>query len=177
MSGDDGIRRLTAASVLLVAAIAAVVSFLHIEDLALAHGQAVLAALLLPVSVDGTVVVSSLVMLRTARAGLATPWLARSMLAFAVLATLAANIGYGLPYGWPGALISGWPAVAFIGCAEMAIGTVRRAARAAPDVPVAVPAAAKVPSVRDIRARQNCGQQTAEKVRAELKAALNGSAR
>ena len=126
MTGDTVIRRLTAAAVLLVAAIAAVVSFVHIEHLAVTHGQALLASVLLPLSIDGTVAAASLVMLRAARAGLGTPWLARFMLGLAVVATLAANIGYGLPYGLPGALISGWPAVAFIGCAEMAIGMVRR---------------------------------------------------
>jgi hypothetical protein len=129
MTGDR-LARWTAAAVLLVAAIAAVVSFVHIEHLAVTHGQTQLAAYLLPVSVDGTVAAASLVMLRAARAGLGTPVLARAMLGLAVAATLAANVGYGLPYGLPGALLSGWPAVAFIGCAEMAIGMVRRAGRA-----------------------------------------------
>jgi len=110
----------------LVAAIAAVVSFVHIEHLARTHGQTELAALLLPLSIDGTVAAASTVMLRAARAGLGTPWLARFMLGLAVTATLTANVGYGLPYGLPGALLSGWPAVAFIGCAEMAIGMVRK---------------------------------------------------
>ncbi len=118
-------------------------------------------------------------MLRAARSGLGTPWLARGMLTLAVVATLAANVGYGLPYGIPGALISGWPAVAFIGCAEMAIGMVRRVSRAAPaPVPAAVPVAAglRVPSVREIRVRQGCSQATAGKIRAEVKAAMNGGA-
>ena len=82
--------------------------------------------MLLPVSIDGTVGAASLVMLRAAREGLGTPSLARFMLVLAVGATLAANVGYGLPYGLAGAALSGWPAVAFIGCAEMAIGMVRR---------------------------------------------------
>ncbi len=64
MSGDTSIRRLTVAAVLLVAVIAAVVGFIHIEDLAVTHGQTRLAAaLLLPVSVDGTVAGASLSML------------------------------------------------------------------------------------------------------------------
>ena len=126
MTGDRSIRWLTAAAVIVVAAIAAVVSFVHIKHLAVTHGQTRLAALLLPLSIDGTVVVASLVMFRVARAGLNTPWLARSMLALAVTATLAANVGYGLPFGMAGALISGWPAVAFVGSVEMVIGMVRR---------------------------------------------------
>src|SRR5258708_4313878 len=55
MTADTRIRQLTAAAVLLVAVIAAVVSFIHIEHLAVTHGQPQLAAWLLPVSVDGTV--------------------------------------------------------------------------------------------------------------------------
>ena len=126
MTGDHINRVLTAGAVLLVALIAAIVSFVHIEHLAVTHGQTFVAAVLLPVSIDGTVAAASLVMLRAARAGLGTPWLARFMLGLAVAATLAANIGYGLPFGVTGALLSGWPAVAFVGCAEMAIGMVRR---------------------------------------------------
>ena len=128
----SGIRVATTAAVLLVAVIAAVVSFVHIEHLAVTHGQTTLAAVLLPVSIDGTVAAASLVMLRAARAGLGTPWLARLMLGLSVVATLAANIAYGARYGLTGSLLSGWPAVAFIGSAEMAISMVRRAARAAP---------------------------------------------
>jgi hypothetical protein len=126
MTKSSAARAATTVAVLFVAVIAAVVSFVHIEHLAAVNGQTQLAAYLLPLSIDGTVVAASMVMLRAARAGLGTPWLARFMLGLAVTATLAANIGYGLPHGMPGALISGWPAVAFVGCAEMAISAVRR---------------------------------------------------
>lgn len=64
----DRYRPLAAAAVLLVAAIAAVVSCLHIVRLALAYGQEPLAAYLLPLSIDGMVATSSLVMLRAAPA-------------------------------------------------------------------------------------------------------------
>jgi hypothetical protein len=122
----DRYRTLTAAAVLLVAGIAAVVSYLHIVRLALAYGQEPLAAYLLPLSIDGMVATSSLVMLRAARTGVSTPWLARSGLVLAVAATLAANVAAGLPHGWPGALLSGWPAVAFIVSAETVISMSRR---------------------------------------------------
>jgi hypothetical protein len=105
---------------------ATAVSFVHIEHLAVTDGQTLLAALLLPLSIDGTVAAASLVMLRAARADLGTPRLARFMLALAVTATMAANVGYGLPFGVAGALISGWPAIAFVGSVEMVIGMVRR---------------------------------------------------
>jgi hypothetical protein len=135
-AADKGIRRLTAAAVLLVAAIAAVVSFIHIEHLAATHGQTQLASWLLPVSVDGTVAAASLSMLWAARTGLPTPWLARVMLGLGVAATLAANVAYGAPYGLAGELLSGWPAIAFVGSVEMVLGMVRRSRPAAADAPV-----------------------------------------
>lgn len=149
MTSDKAVRRLTTAAVLTVAAVAALVSFVHIRDVAAAHGQTALAAFLLPFSIDGTIIASSLAMLRAARRGLDTPKMGRFMLFLAVLATLAANVAYGLPYGLVGAAISGWPAVAFIGCAEMAIGMVRRTHATVPaeDTPVSVPAAALVAPV------------------------------
>lgn len=52
---DGRVRQLATAAVLLVAAIAAVVSYIHVESLAATHGQDWLAARLEPLSVDGTV--------------------------------------------------------------------------------------------------------------------------
>ena len=92
----------------------------------------ILAALLMPLSIDGTVAAASLVMLRAARLGQPVPWLGRAMLALAVLATLAANVGYGAAHGVPGALISGWPAIAFVGSVELAVTMVRRTRAAEP---------------------------------------------
>ena len=65
-------------------------------------------------------------LVRAARAGVAAPWLARSGLVLSVAATLAANVAYGAPDGAVGAAISGWPAAAFLICAETAIGMLRR---------------------------------------------------
>lgn len=190
MNGDKGIRRLTAAAVLLVAAIAAVVSFVHIQHLAVTHGQTALAAWLLPVSVDGTVGAASLSMLWAARSGLSTPWLARYILTLGVLATLGANIGYGAPYGWSGELLSGWPAVAFVGSVEMVLSMVRRARTepalatdtGVPEPPAALNghaeraaelfaadvAAGKVPGIRRIRREMHVGQPRAQQVQAYL---------
>ena len=168
---DRWIRRDTAAAVLFVAAIAAVVSFIHIQQLAITHGQTRLAAMLLPLSIDGTVAAASLVMLWAARTAQPTPWLARFMLAAAVIATLAANVYYGRAYGWPGAMLSGWPAGAFIGCAELAIWMVRRAART---VPAAVPVQhrpAKTPGLAKIKTEVGVGQDKARKVQRLIKAA------
>jgi hypothetical protein len=126
MTGDKWIRRLTAAVVLAVAGFAAVVSYSHIYDLGREHGQAGTAARLLPLSVDGLILAASLVLLHEARNGRSAPALARWMLGLGVSATVTANVAYGLGFGALGAVISAWPAVAFIGSAEMAIGMVRR---------------------------------------------------
>jgi hypothetical protein len=155
----DRYRPLTAVAVLLVAAIAAVVSYMHVATLALHYGQPPLAAYLLPLSIDGMVATSSLVLLRAARAGVSAPWLARTGLVLAVLATLAANVASGLPDGWPGALLAGWPAVAFVVSAETAISMSRRHAgprpqAATPRPPKRLPAKRKAarPSSADTEA-------------------------
>ena len=137
----DRYRPLTAATVLLVATIAAVVSYRHVATLALDYGQPRLAAFLLPLSIDGMVATSSLVMLRAARAQVSAPWLARTGLVLAVAATLAANVASGAAHGWPGALLAGWPAVAFVVSAETAISMSRR--RPATTVRPWAPATAK----------------------------------
>ena len=125
--GDAVIRSLAAAVVLAVAAFAAIVSYAHIFELGRLHGQDGTAARLLPLSVDGLIAAASLVMLHAARRKLDVPGLARAMLALGVLATVAANIFYGLPFGWLSAVVSAWPAVAFVGSVEMAVRFVRDA--------------------------------------------------
>ena len=121
VDGDTVIRYLTAAVVLAVAAFAAVVSYSHIFDLGHLHGQDGTAARLLPLSVDGLIAAASFVMLHAARNKLPVPLLSRLMLALGVGATVAANVAYGLPFGWLSAVVSAWPAAAFVGSVEMAI--------------------------------------------------------
>ena len=136
--GDTVIRILAAAVVLAVAAFAAVVSYAHIFELGRHHGQDGTAARLLPLSVDGLIAAASLVMLHAARRRLAVPWLARAMLALGVGATVAANVGYGLPSGWLAAVVSAWPAVAFVGSVEMAVRFARDARRDSDSTPLLV---------------------------------------
>lgn len=127
IDGDTAIRVLAAIVVLAVAAFAAIVSYSHIFELGFHHGQDGAAARLLPLSVDGLIASASLVMLHAARREMSVPWLARAMLALGVGATVAANVGYGLPFGWLSAVVSAWPAVAFVGSVEMAVRFVRDA--------------------------------------------------
>jgi len=139
---DRVIRFATAAVVCAVAAFAAVVSYSHIYGLGRAHGQDGVAARLLPLSVDGLILAASLVLLHEARNDRDAPRLARLMLWLGIAATIGANIAYGAGYGLLGALISAWPAVAFIGAIEIAT-QVRRAR--APRAATSGPAVPKVP--------------------------------
>lgn len=67
--GVRRIQRTTIAGVSLLATIAAVVSFRHMHELCLRHGEDHLAALLIPVAVDGTIVVASMSILLANRYG------------------------------------------------------------------------------------------------------------
>lgn len=124
---DKFARVLTGLAVLAVAVIAAIVSFSHIESLALAHGQPAMAARLLPLSVDGLIVASSLTLLTEARAQRSAPGMARAGLVLGVVATVLANLAYGARYGAVGAVISAWPALAFIVSTEILLTQMRRA--------------------------------------------------
>jgi len=126
VSGDRLIRVAAAVVVCAVAGLAAVVSYTHIYDLGRVHGQQGAAARLLPLSVDGLILAASLVLLLEARNGRDAPGLARLMLWLGIGATVGANVAYGTGFGLLGAVISAWPAVAFIGVVEMVIQLVRR---------------------------------------------------
>jgi Protein of unknown function (DUF2637) len=143
VTGDRVIRLATAAVVCAVAAFAAVVSYSHIYGLGRAYGQDGTAARLLPLSVDGLILAASLVLLHEARNGRDAPGLARFMLWLGIAATIGANVAYGAGYGVLGALISAWPAVAFIGAVEIATQQVRPAR--APLAATSEPAVPEVP--------------------------------
>jgi len=138
-----------------VAAVAAVVSYSHIYGLGRAHGQDGTAARLLPLSVDGLILAASLVLLHEARNDRDAPGLARFMLWLGIGATIGANIAFGAGYGLLGALISAWPAVAFIGAVEIAMQQVRRAR--GPRAAISGPAVPAVPGDVEQAVRGLCG--------------------
>jgi hypothetical protein len=119
-------RFVTALAVLTVAVIGAVVSYSHVYDLGIAHGQSGTAARLLPLSVDGLILAASLVLLQAARSGHQAPALPRFALWLGIGATVAANLAYGLPYGPIGAVLSAWPGAAFVLSVEILLGSLRR---------------------------------------------------
>jgi Protein of unknown function (DUF2637) len=134
---DRLIRLLTSSAVLAVAGFAAVISYEHIYGLSRLHGQTLLSARLMPLSVDGLIAAASLVALYAARNAQGIPALARWCLGLGISATVAANAASGIRWGWLGALISAWPAVAFIGAAELALWLARQvSSEKHPDFPV-----------------------------------------
>jgi len=167
VNGDRLIRFATAAVVCAVAAFAAVVSYSHIYGLGREHGQDGTAVRLLPLSVDGLILAASLVLLHEARNDRDAPALARLMLWLGIGATIGANIAYGAGYGLLGALISAWPAVAFIGSVEIAMQQVRRArvpqaatiGSAAPQVPGDVEQAVRAAYAASVEAGQPLSQR------------------
>ena len=82
-----------------VAAIAAVASCEHAYDLVRAHGEAGWTARLVPLTVDGLIYASSMVMLDSARLAVPVPALASWLLGLGIAATLAANVAHGLGHG------------------------------------------------------------------------------
>jgi hypothetical protein len=196
MAADRVIRWSTAAAVIGVAAVAAVASYEHAYELVRAHGESGWTARLFPLTVDGLIYASSMVMLDSARRKVPVPGLARWLLGLGIAATLAANVAHGLGHGWSGAAVAAWPAVALVGSYELLMMIIRGAQTAddysagrpgEPDrEPVADPlheqaaelfadeiAAARVPSIRAIRARLHVGQPRAQRIQGHL-AALDG---
>jgi hypothetical protein len=137
VTGDTVITWAMAATVAIVAVDAAIVSYSHIYALATgAQGSGVETGVqprLLPLSIDGVIAEASLVLLYAARHKLDAPKLARFMLGLGILATVAANVVHGLPSSMLApvahvvisALLSAWPAGAFIGSVELAMQLVR----------------------------------------------------
>ena len=100
------IRWSTAAAVIGVAVVAAVVSYEHAYALVRAHGETGWTAHLIPLTVDGLIWASSMVMLDSARRGVPVPALARWLLGLGIAATLAANVAHGLGHGPIGAAVA-----------------------------------------------------------------------
>jgi hypothetical protein len=103
---DRVIRWTTAGAVVGVAAVAAIASYEHAYDLVRAHGEAGWTARLVPLTVDGLIYASSMVMLDSARRRAPVPTLARWLLGLGIAATLAANVAHGLGHGVLGASVA-----------------------------------------------------------------------
>jgi hypothetical protein len=184
---EQVIRWSTAGAVLGVAAVAAAASYEHAYELVRAHGEAGWTARLVPLTVDGLIYASSMVMLDSARRKTRVPALARWLLGLGIAATLAANVAHGLGHGLIGAAVSAWPAVALVGSYELLMMVIRGAQSGPQAVPAntGIPdplcadavrafadqlAADRVPSIRAIRLRLHVGQSRAQRLRDYLAA-------
>jgi Protein of unknown function (DUF2637) len=115
----------TALAVLGVAAVAAVASYEDAYELVRAHGESGRTARLVPLTVDGLICATSMVMLDSARRRMPVPALARWLLGLGITATLAANVAHGLGDGPSGAAVAAWPAVALVGSYELLMVVIR----------------------------------------------------
>jgi hypothetical protein len=122
---DRAIRLSTAAAVLLVAGIAAYVSYWHAYTVVRAHGESGITARLEPATIDGLVCASSMVVLYAARHRVSVPSLARWLLGLGITATLTANMAQGWSHGLVGAVVAAWPAVSLVGSYELLIWLIR----------------------------------------------------
>jgi Protein of unknown function (DUF2637) len=122
---DRAIRLSTVAAVLAVAGIAAYVSYWHAYAVVRAHGETGITARLEPVTIDGLVWASSMVVLYAARHRVPVPSLARWLLALGIAATLTANMAQGWSHGPVGAVVAAWPAVSLVGSYELLVWLIR----------------------------------------------------
>lgn len=113
------IARITSAAT--VAGVAAVASYSHMRVLASEHGQGELLANLLPVSVDGMLVVASVVMADDRAAGRAPRVSAKVSFVTGVAASILANV-LAAPDDLISRVISAWPALALLLVVEMLAG-------------------------------------------------------
>jgi hypothetical protein len=113
---SQAVRLVTIAAVLVVACTAAVISYAHMRHLAIEAGEGWRADIL-PLSVDGMMVVASMTALARRRAGkgAALAWVALLM---GVVASMAANIASAQPT-LQGRLMAAWPPLALVVAFEL----------------------------------------------------------
>ena len=150
MNATRMIRAVTIAAVLAVAAVAGWVSYRHAVTVVSAHGETGWVGRMYPATIDGLIIAASMVLLDAARHRDRAPALAVWLLAAGITATLAANVLAGAGYGPLGAVVSAWPALAFVGCYELLMLLVRANARRSAAVPGAAPESLAVPVPSDL---------------------------
>jgi hypothetical protein len=129
-------------SAAVVAGIAAWSSYRHMVTVALNVGEQPQVAYVLPLSVDGMLVVASVAMVDDRRSGRTVRWSARLAFAVGVLASLAANVSAAHP-SIGARIVAAWPALALLLTVELLsrAGKPMSAAKAAAQVAAAQAAA------------------------------------
>jgi hypothetical protein len=125
--GDRLIRWTTTVSVVVLAVIAAIISYRHMFVLVHRYGESSWTAALLPVSVDGMIVASSMSLLASSRQGQRSGVLPWVLLVLGSVASLSANVAVAEPSA-VGRLIAAWPSCALIGAYELLMRQIRQAA-------------------------------------------------
>jgi hypothetical protein len=129
---DRLIRITTALAVVVVAAVAAVISYRHAYELVRAHGESGTTARLVPFTVDGLIWAASMAILDASRRTQPVPALAKWSLGVGIAATIGANLAHGMSHGPIGAIVSAWPALALVGSFELLMTLTRKAATPLP---------------------------------------------
>lgn len=154
-AGDRLIGWSATISVIVVTAIAAVISYGHARELVARYGAAGWTADALPLTIDGLVATCSLILVDSARHHRNPPWQAWFLLITGACATIAANIAAGLSHGIVGAAIAGWPALVAIGCFDLLLR--HRRHRTPAPAPAAVTTLSGQPDPAIARARELYG--------------------
>jgi hypothetical protein len=119
------IKITTAAAVMAVATVAAIISYQHAYELVRSHGESGMTARLLPFTVDGLIWAASMVVLDASRRDQHVPRLAGWSLGAGIVATVGANLAHGIGHGPVGALVSAWPALSLVGAFELLMMLIR----------------------------------------------------
>jgi hypothetical protein len=96
---------------------------------------------------------ASMVILDASRRNQAVPALAKWSLGVGIVATIGANVAHGLNHGAISALISAWPALAFVGSYELLMLLTRNATSPQPADPFDQFRSMSVPNRRRLRSK------------------------
>jgi hypothetical protein len=118
---DTGIRAAAGVTVIGLAGIAGAISYSHMRELAVAHGETGWQGHAFPLSVDGIEIVASLVLLTDRRTGHRSGWLPWAALAAGTTASLAANVA-AAGADLIGRVVAGWPAFALLVAVKLLSG-------------------------------------------------------
>jgi hypothetical protein len=120
------VTALAALAVLAVTGIAAVISYSHMQDWALANHEPGWRARLFPLSVDGAILASSLVLYADSRAGRRADKLAYFITLAGIAWSVGANIGHTWVSDLAAKMIAGWPPIAMALSVELLFRFARR---------------------------------------------------
>ena len=123
----NAVNTTTVIAVSVVAVVAAVVSFMHMYELATRAGED-WRAWFIPLAIDGLVVAASMTMLVRRRNGQKAGWLAWTSITLGLTASLAANIAAAEPT-LIGRAVAAWPPVALLLAYELLMDQLRTAPR------------------------------------------------